>query len=276
MKLRPVRDVEIFPYDGHYEEPWVEDDFLWDRFSRASRGVSERFSELVAEGGGLLPAGLVRLSGGRPDGGLDAPRISLLIRPIPFLYGLIQLPPAMALATDIALVRVALEILRLSTLALADRCGSEPDPFEEAYQEALREGPEPTWRGPWKSAPGRKRRARLALTIKPSGFADLWIEAADSDSDEIVAVSNSVTTPGNLVSFRRIQKDWRWLSPTMAICDSSEIRGQQIKGSPRITALLDTTITSRNTDANIEKMDARPGFEPLEWCHPIVTFETQL
>lgn len=135
-------------------------------------------------------------------GALDAKDSFLALALIP-MSGFTRLSPAERAATG-------LELLHAATVVLAGIFELDPAPFEEARTAAVEAGLEFGWSSKPKSAPDRRRKARLAARIDLEGEATARLEIVEVGGD-LVSSSDWYPSAATVESFRRSATSLHWL-----------------------------------------------------------------
>ena len=214
-----LKVVEVYPYSGWWGQPWVEGDPDADAFARVARGVCDLYSEHLAAAGVTHAVSSVRVFVGEladaaapAEGeqfGLTSP--TWTGRPQGFEAAAVSVPAGFASWPTERQREAALDVVHRAAAGVARHRGLAPEPFEAASDAARAAGHAFTWHGPWRSAPGRVRKAQVQVRTAADGHGRLRVRVESTDgttveSDEFVAWTTRE-------SYVRAAKTLRWEGP---------------------------------------------------------------
>jgi hypothetical protein len=104
------------------------------------------------------------------------------------------------------------DVIHETLLCLGRRYGWDLALVEQARRIVVDSGLVFTWTSPWKSSPGRRRRARIHFWLAPDGWGRSVLEIARAIDGVILLRSPTFTAYVGRKGFRRSTQTLRWLS----------------------------------------------------------------
>ena len=211
-----LRHVQIYPFSGFYDRRWgVEGrDESTDRMCRISRALCEVYSEEVRAHRVAMHCSILRISAvdyppGRQDWGwakyVSGAQDSME-------WGHICAPERFSSWEAVAAKTWVLDAVHSIAVQMAEYRGLDPEPFEAARAAVLAAGFAYRLDGAWKSAPGRRLRARPRYWLHDDGFGRAVVEVSDP-TGTVVAQTPQFLTFTTSEGMRRSARTLRWVQP---------------------------------------------------------------
>jgi len=187
-------------------------DPIQDAFLRASRPVSELYSEALADLDVDGYRSTLRLTCRTTDE--NAVRVSVMSSKIGFVdeLGSIALPRAVGRLDARGRARLALEAIHAAVLVLADCRSWDAAQFQRCYDHVVANDFEFRWNGVWKSSPDRRHQARATYRLAADdGFGRVRLSVRETRSGDVVASSDEAVAFCTSKGFGRSARTLRWV-----------------------------------------------------------------
>ena len=178
-----LRHVQVYPFSGFYDRRWGraerEDT---DRLSRISRALCEVYSEEVTAHRVALHCSILRISAWDRRASRDPePGWVDYVSGAKWSMerGRICAPEGFSSWEAVAAKTWVLDAVHAIAVQMAEYRDLDPEPFEAARSAVLAAGFAFRLDGAWKSAPGRRLRARPRYWLHDDGFGRAVVEVSD-------------------------------------------------------------------------------------------------